>query len=153
MKTLLIVAPLSLLLFISCTSSTKPDAGASASVGKKTKCWAMFDTLVHVVDARVPELRTIGAAYIERETRGAKRLVYYIRRCPVPIEGDTLSTHYYELHAGQGGADEFPDAWYKFYVRDDLRTVLLYDSGAGRLVTVEAARKLPAWQAAWDERR
>ena len=40
---------------------------------------------------QVPELREIGAPYIERETGGDRQLVFYIRRCPVPIEGDSLS--------------------------------------------------------------
>jgi hypothetical protein len=113
----------------------------------------MHDTLVHILEARVPELREIGAAYIERETRGERQLVFYVRRCPVPIEGDTLSTHYYEVHAGMGGAETFPEAWYKFYVHDNLRTVLLYDSSAGKLRTVEAVRQSDAWRAEWEARK
>jgi hypothetical protein len=121
----------------------------SATVGKKTKCWQMYDTLVHVLEAKVPELREIGAPYIERETGGQRKLVFYIRRCPVPIEGDSLSTHYYEVHVGSGGQDEFPEAWYKFYVHERLRRVLVGD----KLVPVDELRRTDAWKAEWEERR
>ena len=113
----------------------------------------MHDTLVQVLEARVPELREIGAPFIERETRGERQLVFSVRRCPVPIEGDTLSTHYYEVHAGMGGAEMFPEAWYKFYVHDKLRRVLLYDASAGKLRAIEDVRESQAWREEWEARR
>ncbi len=118
----------------------------------KSACEDKLEALTKALNDRIPEFQTIGVPYVDRVTDGDGEVVYYIEQCPKPDAPDTLMSNYYRMTVGYI-TDMIDQYWYGFWVRTDLRNIILFDFATETMMPLEVARASQQWKIDWEARK
>lgn len=146
-----------LVLALACVACSKdktkvtPDViAAPTSTG--LDCESQRAEMDAAIRRMIPEIGTIGDAYVARVTGGKEKLNFSIERCAMPDGPDTLLQNYHVLTYGYV-VDTTQTYWYGFFLHKDLNRMIVYDFPTKMRLPLEEMRKTREWQMQWGVRK
>jgi hypothetical protein len=125
---------------------------SSMVYAQERECDEMLDTLAQVLEMYVPELQEIAAPFIERASGGKAHLMTRIIHCADAMQEDTIRHDYYEMYVGESHSDHAL-RWYAFFIKENLKDILVYDPVKDLYIPLEQARVSKQWKEAWEARK
>ena len=123
---------------------TPPNPGA--------ECESQRSEMDAAIRRMIPEIGTIGDAYVERVTGGRAKLNFSIERCAMPDGPDSMSQNYHVLTYGYV-VDTAQTYWYGFLLHKDYNRMIVYDFPTKMRLPLEEMRKTQEWKMQWAVRK
>jgi len=142
------------LAFVACSkdkTKVTPDV-IEAPTSTAMDCERQRSEMDAAIRRMIPEIGTIGDAYVERVTQGRAKLNFSIERCAMADAPDTILQNYHVLTYGYV-ADSISTHWYGFYLHKDLGRMIVYDFPTKIQLPLEEMRKTREWQMQWAVRK
>ncbi len=115
-------------------------------------CESQHNEMDAAIRRMIPEIGTIGDAYVERVTQGKAKLNFSIERCATPSAPDSITQNYHVLTYGYA-VDGKSTHWYGFYLHKDLGRMIVYDIPTRMQLPLEEMRKTQEWKMQWGVRK
>lgn len=151
-----IVVVLMALVCMACSKDKATTKVGPLETIKATPPWPDCEPQRAEMDAAIrrmiPEIGTIGDAYVARVTGGKAKLNFSIERCAMPDAPDTLMQNYHVLTYGYV-VDTTQTYWYGFFLHKDLDRLIVYDFPTKVRLPLEEMRKTREWQMQWGVRK